>query len=266
MVTSMVGSRLVRFALPALALAVIAAPAVFEGHAVAQKKAKGARPKAACELRNFPIYAGASWTYKSGVDEIKISVESVGPGKDDAGNAVTVIEVDETYKNETNKLKWTCTAKTGLRVAPESFFFTGEPGGLWGSTIEVTKHDDVWLHPDAEVIEDSGWQEKFKANVPRTDQGGRSAKHLDARIEVGRFVTVHGLEAVQLAVGQWAAQKVAFELRAAAFIGEEKLDLLIDDKNPGAFWLVKDLGVVRYEDNLKTRRAWELTATTVPLP
>ncbi len=262
-------SRSFRFALSVLAFGVVAAlamPAVLEGRAVAQKK-KGAKPKPACGLRNLPLYAGASWTYKSGVDEMKIAVDSVGPGKDADGNAATIIKVDETYKGETNKLEWSCTDKAGLRVPPESFFFTGEAGGLWGSSLKITKHEDVWLHPDAEVISDSGWQEKVKADVTRTDLGGRGAKHPEpAKIEVERYVKVDGSEQLSVPAGAWNAQKVTFELRGRAIVGDEKVEMLIDDKNPGVMYLVKDLGIIGYEDNLKTRKVWQLSATTVPSP
>jgi hypothetical protein len=250
------------FVLPALALAALVAPGS-EGHALAQKKAGGPKPKPACGLRNLPLFTGASWTYKSGVDEMKITVESVAPGKDAEGKPATVIKVDETYKNESLKLDYTCTDKEGLRVPPESFFFTGEPGGIYGDTVTITKHEDVWLHPDVEAITDSGWQEKIKADVTRADTGGRGAKHPDAKIEVERYVVVKGVDLVVLPLGQYNATKVQFELRSRAFIGEDKTEQIIDDKNPGALWMVKDLGVVQVEDNLKTRRTWELVATTV---
>ena len=253
--------RMFALVLPALALAALAVPGSFEGRAHAQKK--GPKPKPACGLRNFPLYAGASWTYKSGPDEMKITVESVAPGKDADGVAATVIKVDETFKNESVKLEYTCTDAAGLRVPVDSFFFTGEAGGIYGSAYKITKHDDVWLHPDSETITDSGWQEKIKADVTRADTGGRGATHPDAKIEVERYVVVKGVDLVVLPIGQHNALKVNFELRSRAFVGEEKVEQIIDDKNPGAMWFVKDLGIVQVEDNLKTRRTWELVATTV---
>jgi len=248
---------------------------VAPGHALAKPKAKAAGgPAAACGLRNLPLYSGASWTYKSGPDEMKVAVLSVAPGKDDAGAAVTAIEVEETHtvggtKPVTTTLKatWTCTEKSGLRVAPESFFFTGEAGAPQGSTLKITEHTDVWLHPDAEVIQDNGWQEKLKAEVTRTDLGGKGAvKHPDAKIEVERYVLVHPTDPVSVPAGQFGALKVTFELRARGLVGQEKIELMIDDKQPGIVWFVKDLGIVKIEDNLKTRRSWELVTTTVPLP
>jgi hypothetical protein len=262
MVKSTARFRSFRFVLPALAFG--AAVALASPGAVAQKK--GPKPKPACGLRNFPLYAGASWTYQAGTDQMKISVDSVGPGKDADGAAATVIKVDETYKGETNKLEYTCTDKKGLRVPPESFFFTGEAGGLWGSTVKITKHDDVWLHPDVDVQNDNGWTETVKAEVTRTDLGGRGTKHPDAKLEVERYVKVDAQEQLSVPAGAWTAQKVTFQLRGRALIGEDKVDIIIDDKNPGAFWVVKDLGIIGYEDNLKTRKSWQLIATTVALP
>ena len=256
--------RSLRFVLPAAILGGVVALAAPVG-AVAQKK--GAAKKApACGLRNFPLFPGASWTYQAGVDAMKISVDEVGPGKDAEGNPVTVIKVDETFKGETNKLEYTCTDKKGLRIPPESFFFTGEAGGLWGTSLTITKHDDVWLHPDAEVIGDSGWQELLNADAVRTDTGGRGAKHPDAKVKIERYVKVDGTEQLSVPAGTWNALKVTFQLRASAYVGAEKADVFVDDKVPGNMWFVKDLGIVGYEDNLKTRKAWQLVATTVPLP
>jgi hypothetical protein len=263
MVKSIARSRSFRIVVPALALAAAAALSLPHA-AAAPKKGGGGAKKPACGLRNLPLYPGASWTYKSGVDEMKLAVDEVGPGKDAEGNAATVIKVDETFKGETNKLEWTCTEKAGLRVPPESFFFTGEAGGLWGSSIKITKHDDVWLHPDAEVIHDSGWQEKVKADLTRTDLGGRGAKLEPAKIEVERYVKVDGNEQVEVPAGSFNATKVTFELRGRAIVGDDKTEMQIDDKNPGAMFFVKDLGIVTYEDNLKTRKSWQLIATTVP--
>jgi hypothetical protein len=144
--------------------------------------------------------------------------------------------------------------------------FTGEPAGIWGAQLTITSHQDVWLHKDAEVVADSGWQEKLKADVTRSDTGGRGAKHPDAKIEVERYVSVKAKDEVNLPIGQWKAIKIDFDLRARAFVGEEKVELVtIDDKNPGSVWLVPDVGVVKYQDNFKTKKVWELVSTTVPL-
>jgi hypothetical protein len=264
MVKSTARFRSLKFVVPALALG--GAVALFSPGAVAQKKGAAGKKAPACGLRNFPLYAGASWTYKSGTDEMKIAVDEVGPGKDADGAPATIIKVSETYKGETSILQYSCTDKKGLRVPVESFFFTGEAGGLWGTQLAITKHDDVWLHPDVDVSGDNGWQESVKADATRTDLGGRGAKHPDAKVEIERYVKVDGVEQLQVPAGTWNAIKVTLQLRAKALIGEEKADVLVDDKTPGNMWFVKDLGIIGYEDNLKTRKAWQLVATTVPLP
>src|SRR5262249_46545229 len=117
------------------ALAVGGAIALLSPGAVAQKKGAAAHKPPACGLRNLPLFAGASWTHRAGTDEMKISIEEVGPGKDADGAPATVIKADETFKGETLKLQYTCSDKKGLRVPPESFFFTGEAGGIWGTQL-----------------------------------------------------------------------------------------------------------------------------------
>jgi hypothetical protein len=238
------------------------------------KKAGAGAPAPACGIRSLPLYAGASWTYKSGPDEMKLVVTSVGPGKDATGNAVTAIDVEETYSRKpapdkepvvsTQKLTWTCTA-AGLRIDPLSFYYTGEAGGVFGSELKITKRDGVWLPPDASLSTGSGWEEKLEGDIVRTDLSGKGVTHPPATVSVQRVPTVGEVEAVNVAAGSFTARKVAFQLRAQAVSGGEKFDVLIDATNPGGIWFAKDVGIVKYEDNLKTRRSWELVATSVPI-
>jgi hypothetical protein len=247
------------------------AVAVFTGGALAspqlaaakKKKPKAGATKPACDQRFLPLVAGNSWTYQSGADQVTVKITSVGPGE---AKGSMLIKVEETFGALVSKNEWTCDAK-GLRVSPDSFFFAGEPGGVYGTQVTWTSHDDVWLHPDVEVVPESGWQEKLKADVTRTDLGGTGLAHPPAKLEVERYVIVHPAEAVQGNIFQGDALKVEFQLRARAFIGEEKVELqIIDDKNPGAMWMVKDFGVVKVKDNLKGGKTWDLINSSVELP
>ena len=74
MVKSPARFRSLQFVIPAVVLGGVVALAA-PGGAVAQKKGAAGKKAPACGLRNFPLYPGASWTYKSGVDEMKISVD-----------------------------------------------------------------------------------------------------------------------------------------------------------------------------------------------
>lgn len=252
-----------------LLLLVGAAVALASSPAQAKKKGGGraGAPKPACNLSYLPLVAGYSWTYVSGPDTVQVKVRAVAPGKDDKGADVIVIKVVETLNGTLEvQNEWTCTPDGGLRISPDSFFFTGEAGGRFGVDVTWTAHEDVWIHPDKNVVAESGWQEKLKGDVKRADSGGQGAKHEDAKLEVERYALVKAPEDIALPLYQGKAVKIEFQLRGRAIIGTEKTEITIDDKAPGEVWLVKGFGIVKIKDNLKGGKTWEITNTTVPVP
>jgi hypothetical protein len=124
----------------------------------------------------------------------------------------------------------------------------------------------VWLPPDGSLAPGSGWEEKLEGDVARTDLSGKGVAHPPATVSVQRVPAVGDRESVTVPAGAFTALRITFQLRAQATAGGEKFDVMIDAQNPGSIWFVKDVGVVKYEDNLKTRRSWELVQTSVPLP
>jgi hypothetical protein len=259
--------KLAQFLAPLVAVAVLV-PATSALAKAKKKRGKAAPP--ACNLHYLPLVAGYSWTYASGQEQVEVKVTGVQQGKDEAGEPATLINVQETYGAQVQKTQWTCTAGKGLRISPDSFFFTGEPGASYGTQVTWTSHEDVWLHPDVNVVADSGWGEKLKGDVKRADTGGQGVVHPDAKLEVERYVVVKPAEMYSSAVWQGKAMKLEFQLRGRAMVGDEKQEIAIDDKNPGEVWLAKDVGVIKIKDNLKADpvsrlggKTWELVASNV---
>jgi hypothetical protein len=227
--------------------------------------AQAAKKAAACGITTFPLAEGHEWVFRQtlGVDEVRLVVAEVGPGKDAEGRAVTAIVVEETYKGTTSRLTWTCTSE-GLRVPLSSFMWAGEPADIIGQDITVTTHKDQWMHPDAHVIAGSGWTETVKADVTRPDKSGKGVTHPPAKLELERNFNVKETEAITTPAGAWKAVKFEFYLRGRALLGADKAEIPAA-ADPGHFWFVRGVGPVKIEDNLnvKARRTWELISTNV---
>ena len=217
------------------------------------KPAKAAPP--ACGLKTIPLAVGNVWTYKSGPGTVLVRVVDVKEGGDG-----TQITVEEKYQDRANQLVFTCDEKRGLVIPPDSFFFAGEPGGAVGAETKITKRDSVSLLPDKEMKSGSAWVEKLHADVLRADTSGQGAQHPSAKFEVERHVSVADSEVVELKLGRATAQKITFELRGRGVVDAEKSEIPI--KRPGAFYVLKGLGILKIDDAFD--RTWELVSTTVP--
>ena len=217
---------------------------------------------AACGLRSLPLAVGNTWTYKQAALEVTVKVVAVAPGKNAAGAAITEIKVEETFADRTLPQTWTCTPKEGLTLPPDSFLFSGEPGGGVGATFTVTSHAEVTYPAEAALVAGYAWIEKVHADVGRADVGKAGAQHPAAKIEVERHASVQPGEAIELELGTLVAQKIGFELRGRGIVGEEKLELPV--KRPGAIFYVKGLGVIKIDDAFD--RTWTLVSTSLPLP
>lgn len=229
----------------ALALAaLVAAP-------VAARPRRPAGPPPACGLTIFPLAAGYSWTFRSGASEVVARVTSVRPGKDE-----TEIDVEERFGKRTFKATWTCS-KAGLRIAPESFFFAGEPGGAVATTYKVTERDAVSVPADTK--QDLKWIEKVKVEVVRADAAQAGVEHRPVKLELEKHAIVHPPDPIVTPLGQFGATKITYELRGRAFDGDERVDL--QPRRPGGIWLVKGVGPVKLEDAYE--KTWELASTTV---
>ncbi len=235
----------------------VALVAVLAGPAAAQKGKGGPAP--ACGLKALPMAVGNTWTYRSGSQQVVVKVLSVEPGKDHAGKAATTIVTEETYQDRTVTATSTCTAAGGLVVSLDSFFFSGEPGGAAGATMTVTSRDKATLLPDAQLITDQGWVEIAHADIVRTDAAGAGAVHLPAKIEVERHISIKGDEKLMIGMGQFATQKVYFELRGRGIVEDQTVEIPI--KRPAMMWLSRGVGYVKIEDAFD--KTWELMDTNV---
>ena len=213
----------------------------------------------ACGFKSMPLAVGNTWTYKAGPAQIVLKITAVGPGKDWNGKAATVIDVEELYAGRTVKTSLSCTAGGGLYVPPDSFLFSGEPGGGVGTQFNVTSHDRPWLVPEEQLVGDVAWVEVVKAEATRPDTAASGAQNTAAKVELERHAQLKGNETVTIGIGQFSAEKVAFELRGRATIDDQKAEVPI--KRPATMWYTKGIGLVKIEDAFD--KTWELAESSL---
>ncbi len=234
------------------------------GLALALAAPADAKPKAgavpsACGYKSLPLATGNTWTYKNGDKSVTVKIDNVSPGKDWSGKPATIIDVEETYAGRTIKTQWACTPTTGLSVALDSFYFTGEPGGGVGMQFTVTAHDKSWLLPEEQLTAEVAWVENMKADVARADAGGAGAVHAPAKLEVERHVQLRGGETLDIPAGHFRAQKYFFELRGRGLVEDQKNEIPI--KRPGAYYITPGVGVVKIDDAFA--KTWELSESNL---
>ncbi len=211
----------------------------------------------ACGIRSLPLAVGNTWTYKSGAATVTIAILNVAPGKTITGTAATEIKVKELYGDRIVATTWTCTPGDGLTIPPESFFFSGEPGGATSGAFQVLTHQNATLPADGSLVLGATWVEKITADAVRGDASGEGLTHLPGKVELERHVTIGTVENLAMEVGQFAAQKVSFELRGRSLVEDQRYEFPV--KRPGAIWIARGLGVVKIDDPFD--KTWELIST-----
>jgi hypothetical protein len=234
----------------------------WEGVASGAKAKVAVGGPGACGYRSIPLATGNTWTYMAGTQQIVLKITGVGPGKDWNGRAATVVDVDETFNGRTVKIQWSCTPTGGLVVPIESFLWSGEPGGPVGGTFTIKSHERPWLVSETELVGDVAWIEIVSADVVRPDGGGAGAQHRPATLSVERHAQLKGTENVATPLGQFATEKVVFELRGKATLEDQTA--VVPIKRPATVWFTKGLGVVKFDDAFD--KTWELTESNLLQP
>jgi hypothetical protein len=219
---------------PALLAVVLLLPAVAE----ARPKKKAVKAKAggggfACGVRVLPLVEGNQWTYNPipaplpAPDAIKriapaqpksivITVKSV-----EAKGSDTVITLEEKFlidrtREEKKPLieeraittTITCNDKK-FDVAPDSFFFAGEPGGYVG--LEITKLERIKGTSLVLVkggIGEAEWREDLVMTWSQQPHETSGAKLASGKLEIERRFTPQVKEKVQTKMGPFDSEKI----------------------------------------------------------
>lgn len=217
--------------LPLLMASASATAAPKKGPAVG----KAAGP--ACGVRVLPLVVGNSWTYvpvpstfppdkeraritppqpKKIVVEVK-SVEAKGADTVATLEETITFQVPDPKKPDTEipferkvTSTVTCDAKK-FEVSPESFFFSGEPGGYHGMTIDKVerKKDSVgWKLAKGGVIGEAEWIDEIVVQWTQQPAKDSGAKLQAGKLELERKFTPQPVETVSTKKGTFKAEKL----------------------------------------------------------
>jgi hypothetical protein len=245
----------------------------------AQKKveyAKGPTGKTAgvCGAKILPLVEGNQWTYgfvDSGLpprdDLVKLLPSEPGTiviivKSIEAKGDETVIHLEEKTTADISKdpkkhildertINSTITcSKTKFEISPDSFFFSGEPGGYFGIAFDKFERpkDTTWKLAGG-LIGDQPWREDIVAHFTRTPVEGSGAKHDSGKLELERKFTPAQPESVNTKIGLYTlAEKLAVTITGRVTLDHAAADSKPQDLPAGwvnILWLYPNTGVVQ---------------------
>ncbi len=259
--------------------AVASAQAQKKAAAAPQKKVeytKGPTGKTvgACGAKILPLVEGNQWTYgfvDSGMTPpaeltkllpsepgtIVITVKQIETKGDE-----TVVHLEEKTTADISKdpkkhildertINSTITcSKTKFEISPDSFFFSGEPGGYFGITFDKLERpkDTTWKLAGGQ-IGDQPWREDIVAHFTRTPFEGSSAKHDSGKLELERKFTPAQPESVNTKIGLYTlAEKLAVTITGRVTLDHQAADSKPSELPAGwinILWLSPTSGVVQ---------------------
>lgn len=236
------------------------------------------KPKPACGIKALPFIEGNQWVYTpvAPPEEVRASalkiaankpkqpskftvkVLSVVPGETKGTAEITLEETahylvkgeddNEQPLDISKTLKLQC-AKDWLDVPPDSFLFTGEPGGSMGLEVgEITRpendHSYVFQLGQLRVPE---WLSNIKAPFTREPSQGTQAGLAGGSLDLQRSIKRGGLEPITTALGTFDATPVQIELVGSVTIDmkPEPEKFSIPANTISKLWAADNIGVVQ---------------------
>jgi hypothetical protein len=104
----------------------------------------------------------------------------------------------------------TCNDKGKFEVAPELFFFSGEPGGAFGLTFDkIERKKETSLKLTKGTIGENEWIEEIVGHFTRSPaKGSPSTKLLSGKLEMERKFTPQPQERINTKMGIYNAEKL----------------------------------------------------------
>lgn len=259
------------------------------GTAAAQKKGKAVK---ACGITAIPLSVGNKWVYTPvqhptpldpaqtkmlpvQASKVTITVTAVEPNPNDK-KAATVkltevveipVSVEENGKfipkveTKTLETQITCTATT-MTISPESFWFNGEPGGLWNTTLDGVERTGHTFPFVGGKFQGAEWHDDVKASWTRVATPGSEADLGTGTLTLSRRVVFTGDEQVATALGQWKAAKVGTETHGEIAVANATgKPYLLPDGIYSFFWIVDGVGIAQVHNSFV--HAYSLTEMTV---
>ncbi|HLL24195.1 MAG TPA: hypothetical protein VK427_18815 [Kofleriaceae bacterium] len=189
----------------------------------------------ACGAKVLPLVVGNSWTYNpvaaptslpeamqrlapNQPKQIVVTVKSV-----EKQGADTVVTLEEKHGYDLSKDSKTpkvvestvtgtivCNDKGKFDIAPELFFFSGEPGGVFSLKFDqFTRKKETSLKLTKGTIGEAEWIEEITSHFTRTPaKGSENTKLAGGKLEIERKFTPQPQEKISTKMGTYTAEKL----------------------------------------------------------
>lgn len=249
---------------PAVLTAAFASPAL----AQPRGKAPAKQPKA-CGVTALPLAMGNEWTYEpvpppperqlteaqirlTPVEPKKLVIKVTGVETKDGATAVTLTE-DHDGRVHTTTIR--CTAGGTFQIAPDAFWFAGEPGKTYGIELEDIERKGSTLNLAAGKLTGLEWRDDMKAKWKHVATGKIAPTMRKGTIEVSRHYVVLPEETLDVTIGERAGQQV----KTAKLGLETLLKVTIEPAPPNElkappllvnfFWFVDGTGPIQVQNS-----------------
>lgn len=232
----------------------------------AQRKPKPIPP--ACGITAIPFIVGAEWTYQAvplpnpplkplpkpkQPATVTIKVKAVEPQEDKTKKKAereTWITLEESIEEQPPKITKLVCKQDALNVPPESFFFSGEPGG--GIRIELGEltrsKDSNWsyIFQTGKMVLPT-WIEEMKVPFTRTQHEGADAKMLSGMLDLQRNVAIGGAEELKMDFGEFAATPMMVDIRGSLNLDLEsgRQEYPIPANTISKLWFMDEIGLIQ---------------------
>jgi hypothetical protein len=235
--------------------------------------AAGGKAAPACDAKILPLATGNSWTYQTVAAPVPatpdivriapplpkgfvITVKSV-----ESKNGDTVVTLEEKitydYTKDTKKpiveervveSTITCNA-TKFDISPNSFFFSGEPGGFGGLTLDKLERKGTTWKLTKGTFGEAEWPDDMVITWTRKAHEKSGAQLGSGKLELERRFTPLEPESITTKTGVYKAEKIALKVTGRVTLDKPASADLKPQELPADWinqmWFVEGTGVVQ---------------------
>jgi hypothetical protein len=255
--------------------------------ATAQKKPKVVK---ACGITAIPLAVGNKWVYQAVEHPAKLPPEqsrllpvqpqsvTITVDAVETKDAVTTVNLTEVIailvpdpkdakkppRLDEKKVQSTiqCTATT-LSISPDSFWFSGEPGGFWNVEIEGLERKGQSIAIAGGKIDGVEWHDDVKARWKRVATPGSDADLGSGTFDLNRRVVFTADESVTALAGQYSAtKKIGIETKGEIAVDDASgKPYVLPDGIVSFYWLANGVGIVQIHNSFV--HAYQLKEVTL---
>ncbi|MBE7451845.1 MAG: hypothetical protein HS111_24040 [Kofleriaceae bacterium] len=236
--------------------------------AVAQPRGRAAKPPKApraCGVSAIPLALGNEWTYEPvpppperALTEAQVRLTPIQPKRlvvkvtaIEAKNDGTHVTLTEDHDGRVHTTTLRCTAGGTFSVAPDAFWFAGEPGITYGIELANVERKGQTLNLAAGKLTGFEWWDDVKATWKHVPTAKATPRMHGGTLEIVRHFVVLPEEKLQLPIGEKAGE----QLKAIKLGLETTVKVTLDPAPPqplkappmlvNFFWFVDGMGPVQ---------------------